>query len=125
MTELLVLGKLAECPTFLPDDVTPELLQTLEPVPALQSGKPDLPHRSPPLLLAFVNVSYWQQLVDQLNGIGRRDLVEVIQAKLAQHDKFRAKMQERDLRGLVRRLDRRFLGSGVSKLHRLLRATFR
>src|SRR3972149_6839418 len=59
MTELLVFGKLKQCRTFPLDDISPDLLRTLEAVP--NGGPPVQPElllRFSPLRLHFANVAH-------------------------------------------------------------------
>ena len=113
MTALLVCGKLRECRTFPFDDISPELLRTLNSAPP----KDDLP-------LTFLHhgtAAFWREFVAPLRGLGRLDLVEVIEATLAQTDKTCARFEERDWRGVVKRIDRRCFRSAIVKLYRLLK----
>jgi len=123
MTELLVFGKLKQCRTFPLDDISPDLLRTLEAVP--QGGPPVQPElllRFPPLRLLFADLDHnnWRELIDPLRKIGRRDLAEVIEVKLSEYEKYQAWMK---WKGVARRLDHKYLGGVLSKLNRLSRAS--
>lgn len=115
MTELLVYGKLKECITFPMDDISSDLIQMLEPLGSRRSI-------SPMLVITFGTAYYWRHLVEPLRELGRNDLVEVIEAKLADYDKF-CKRMSRQIRwkSVSREFDRRFLAGSLAKVYRFLR----
>ena len=117
MTELLVYGKLGQCPTYNHNDVSPDLLAMLK-VPSLTRSSIEL-GRTPGfayLTLGGSNACHWRELIDPLHRIGRHDLVQVIENKLAELEKYYTWMARKDV---VKRLDRRFFGGGLTKLKRL------
>lgn len=111
MTELLVCGKLKQCDTFPLNDITPDHLQTLN---ATLDGKGQA-------MLYPGNIIYWQDLLVPLRQIGRHELVEVIERKLAEYDRNRAHLEERDWKGIVKRLDRRYLNSLILKRYQAIK----
>jgi len=122
MTELYVCGKLRQCPTYLLDDISPDLLRTLKVVLPAEPGAPrDFLLQHAYLMLGAANVYNWRELLPPLREIGRHDLVAVIAAKLAEYVQYRARVEERDWRGVVKRLDRQYLGGRLVQLCRGLR----
>jgi hypothetical protein len=115
MTELLVHGKLKECSTFPMDDVSTDSIQMLQPLGSRKSI-------SPFLVLTSGTAYHWQHLVKPLKELGRNDLVEVIEAKLADYNKFYKRMS-RQIRwkSVSREFDRRFLGGSLAKTYKFLR----
>jgi len=110
MTELLICGKLREAKSFPLDDVTPEQIQTLVALPGTADGH----------CYTFLyegNACFWKNLLEPLRKTGRYDLVEAIESKLAEYDKYRAFAEERDWKGAVKRFDRRFLNGLLFKLN--------
>ncbi|MBN1875876.1 MAG: hypothetical protein JXA33_16760 [Anaerolineae bacterium] len=103
MTELVAVGKLSETEAFGAQDVSVELLETIR--------------VTQPYLDAF-----YHELIQPLADRGRRDLVEVIERKLAEHQRYLAWTDEKDWKGIVKRFDRKWLGGrlfkGYSTAHR-------
>lgn len=104
MLELRALGRLDRATAFPVQDVSAELLEEV-----LEIGY--LRH----------NVMTYRELIDPLAAQGRSDLVAVIEDKFAQLEKRRAWEEERDWKGAVKRLDRRFLGSGLHRSYKAMR----
>jgi hypothetical protein len=69
MLELLAAGRLAACPTFEFDDVTPEMTN------ALRVHTPS-------------SIGYYRELLEPLRTRGRDDLVSALSHKLRVHEKF-------------------------------------
>jgi hypothetical protein len=105
MTALLALGKLCETPAFPRDDVTAELLQTI------------------PIAFEYHNFGY-RELVPLLAQQGRKDLVAVLEEKLAEYDRHQHWMREEDWKGAVKRLDRRLLGARLYGLYASVRQRY-
>jgi hypothetical protein len=102
MMELLAVGKLASCAAFPEQDVSRKLLSTI-----------DLTQKYDP--------NYYGELVEPLKDLGRDDLVEVIECKIAEYYRRRKWVEERDWKGAVKRFDRRFLRSGLYRSWKTLR----
>jgi len=102
MTELLALGKLSGCQAFPTNDVSRELLESIQITNGLQD-------------------CIYQELVEPLSSQSRMDLVEVIDAKSAQYHRQLAWEEERDWKGAVKRLDRRFLRGGIYRSYEAAR----
>jgi len=100
MMELLVAGALAESETF-PRDVTAEAIRNLPGVP---------PYRR----LDY----YWEPLASAARRAGRADLAEAIDARLAANRLAEEWERDRGWTGLLRRLDRRWLGGRALSLRR-------
>ena len=115
MTALLAHGKLHECPAFSVDDVSSELLQALNSAP----GDSELS------LLGVHHEMFWEELCQPLRALGRDDLAAVIEAKMAEAQKARARREERDWIGRVKRADRRFTRGLGRRLVRACRSMVR
>ena len=102
MTELLVVGKLASTEAFPVHDVSRDLLASIQITNELVD-------------------SFFCDLIAPLKAMGRLDLVEVIQIKSSQFRKQLTWQQERDWKGAVKRLDRRYLGSGLYTSYKAVR----
>ncbi len=102
MTELLAAGKLAECSTFPVKDVSASLLETVT------------------FNFPFEE-AFFVELIKPLTEIGRVDLVQVIRSKAAQYRKRVVWEQERDWKGAIKRVDRRYLRSGLFRLYKAAR----
>jgi hypothetical protein len=103
MLELLAVGKLAGTQAFPTDNVSAELLGTID--------------------FQFVHEeAYFLELIDPLLSIGRPDLVRVIEIKSKEFRKRLAWEEERDWKGFVKRFDRKCLGSSMYKSYKSLRA---
>jgi hypothetical protein len=102
MLELLAVGKLAHASTFPQKDVTEEMLQGV----SLANGYEDACYR---------------ELIEPLKAQGRQDLATLIEAKSEEFHKLLAWEEERDLKGAVKRFDRRFLGSSLFRSYRSIR----
>jgi hypothetical protein len=103
MTELYVVGKLSECPTYPHDELTAEMLEVL--VPDVRRQADEILNRMSPdhegqagaaakgqirkliyISLNIANNHYWRELLDPLRHLGRHDLADVITRKLTQYD---------------------------------------
>jgi hypothetical protein len=104
MLELLAVGSLDRATAFPVQDVSPELLEEV---------------------LGVADIGYtadsYRDLIGPLTERGRSDLVAVIEDKFAQLEKRRAWEEERDWKGVVKRFDRRFLGSSLYNSYRTIR----
>jgi hypothetical protein len=89
------LGKLAQAPSFPAQDVSPELLNTIEVTTDHQNA-------------------WYLEMVDPLAVRGRSDLVDVIKRKSNEFRKRQAWEQERDWKGQVKKFDRRRLGGALA-----------
>jgi hypothetical protein len=101
MTELLAIGKLGRAHAFPVNDVSAELLASID--------------------IATLADGFYSELIPPLTELGRLDLVKVIESKLAQFRKHLAWEQEQDWKGVAKRFDRRFLGSGVYRSYKVIR----
>lgn len=122
MTELLVHGKLDQCPTYPQEDVTTEMLATVEPVssiPADDSRESIL--RDAYKSMNVANNYYWREMIEPLRRIGRDDLANVVAAKVTAYDKGMAREREEDMRGWLKKIDRTFFGSKLMRLKSLVR----
>ena len=79
-------------------------------VPSLRAMRAD-PHT------AF----FWTPLPDRLRQSGDGDLADAIEEKIREMDRIRDWSRDRGWKGLLRRLDRRYLGSALLDLRRALR----
>jgi hypothetical protein len=104
MLEFLVAGRLGHASTFLAADVSRELLEEVLDIETLSHV-----------------VSDYSELIDPLVAGGRTDLAKVIHARFVQLDKYLAWRDERDWKGAVKQIDRRFLGSTLFRLYKVLR----
>lgn len=102
MLELVAVGKLVHAPTFPHKDVTEEMLHSL----CITNG--------------YQNSCY-RELIDPLKAQGRQDLAGVLEAKSGEFQKLLAWQEERDLKGAVKRFDRRFLGSSLFRSYESIR----
>ena len=115
MTELVACGKLKDAASFMFDDVSPDLLRILK-VKDKGEGDSYLLER-----IYMGNACFWQELIVPLKRIGRHDLTDVIQDRLAEYDRDQARVEERDWRGVLKRLDRRWLRSRLTSISRRIR----
>ncbi len=99
---LLVLGQLDGAESFSERDVTPESLRRMAWTPSFEQ--------------------YWQELVDPLHGIGRGDLARIVEEKLEASRRFHAWRDETDWKGRIKRIDRRYLRGGLSRIARAVRS---
>ena len=111
MTELLVLGKLQEAKTYPFEDVSPSQIRRLR---APDKVDPIWPY----MVLSEATSNHWEALSHHLAPLGRGDLVEAIEETLADYERFRASVEERDWKGLIKRTDRRYLGGNLRRLSR-------
>jgi hypothetical protein len=100
MLELLAVGKLSRTPAFQADNVSRELLDAVLQVDLLRSV-----------------TSEYAELIPALEALGRIDLVEVIRDKFAGLRKQQAWEEERDWKGSIKRLDRRYLGATLFHIY--------
>lgn len=125
MTELLVLGKLAYAPTYPYDDLTPEMIGTLQARPEnmqMTEGRVNTLQRAYRMLNPG-NVEFWRELVEPLRNMGRDDLVITLTEKLTVYDTWRAehavKLARLELRTLAANFDRDRCGGTLKRLRRL------
>jgi len=102
MTELLAAGELAHTRAFPVDDVSVELLGTVKITTEYQEA-------------------WYRELIDPLKAKGRLDLVNVIETKSAEFHKYLAWVEERDWKGVVKRFDRKYLGSSFFEAYKTIR----
>jgi hypothetical protein len=102
MLELLAVGKLKESRAFPVNDVDADLLATID--------------------FQFVfEEAFYLELLAPLAEMGRSDLVRVIEIKSREFRKRLAWEEERDWKGAVKKLDRRYLGSAMYKSYSRMR----
>jgi len=106
MTELLVIGKLAHTQAFPTDNVSEELLGSVT------------------ITDQYKDACY-RELIRPLREKGRHDLAEVIESKSAQFHKHLAWTEGRDWKGVVKRLDRKYLNASLFKTYKALREDVR
>jgi hypothetical protein len=104
MLELLAVGKLARTPAFQADNVSPDLLEACLSIDSLRSVTPE-----------------YAELMPALEALGRMDLVAVIQDKLAGLRQQQAREEERDWKGHIKRLDRRYFGANLFRLYHTIK----
>jgi hypothetical protein len=124
MTQLLVYDKLKHCQTYPEDDVSPEMLMTLiagipSELPSDHEQQVKLAYRRLSTGIAYL----WQHLVTPLRKIDRYDLADVIEKKLEEYKRFRKRVEEKDWKGRVKRLDRKYLGGKLVKLNQLIKGS--
>ncbi|NLE43536.1 MAG: hypothetical protein GX620_02340, partial [Chloroflexi bacterium] len=103
MTELVALGKLTETEAFGVYDVSVDLLETVE------STEPNLEQ-------------YFRELIEPLEQRGRHDLAAVIERKLSEYERHLAWQEERDWKGVIKRFDRKRLGSSLFRAYSAIRS---
>ena len=111
MVELVAYDKLKQCKTFPLTDVSAEMLQALNVSFYSES-------RSPWTFLTVGNECHWRHLLSPLKRIGRIDLVEVIEAKLAEYERWQKRLNRKDA---LKRLDSRYLGERLARMKRRIR----
>jgi hypothetical protein len=102
MLELLALGSLEKSTAFPYRDVSPEMLANIRLSQPYQEG-------------------WYADLIPLLTAQGRLDLVEVIQKKRAVLQKRLAWKEERDWKGVIKRLDRKWLRGILHKTYGMIR----
>ena len=102
MTELVAVGKLAHTTAFPVSDVSAELIDTLTFHAAYEEG-------------------FFRELIPALLSRNRSDLVRAIEAKSRQFQKQLAWEEERDLKGTVKKLDRKYLNRSMYRTYKALR----
>ncbi|HUF62781.1 MAG TPA: hypothetical protein VMN36_11955, partial [Verrucomicrobiales bacterium] len=109
MMALLICGKLQDCPTYPLDDISPDHLRVLN---------VRFHHRqknSPFAVMSPKVAHFWRELLPGLRRIGRSDLIDVIEAKLAEQEEHKARIK-RTIR--AHELDRKYLGGLLSRMNR-------
>lgn len=108
---LLVIGKLDSCPSFEENDVA------ADDIARLWVATPG-PGASEYGYLGYGSNHFWGMMVEPVRALGRRDLVEAIERKLAE---FYANQNRLGWIKRLRRLDRKLLGGAVGRTRYLLR----
>jgi hypothetical protein len=101
MLELLALGKLECTAAFGLRDISWELLATVQ-------------------ITNEYEDSCLRELIVPLHEKGRHDLAYILAAKSAQFHKHLAWLEERDWKGIVKRLDRRYLGTNLFRSYKVI-----
>jgi hypothetical protein len=104
MLEFLAAGGLSRALAFPAQDVSRELLEEALSVDCLRYC-----------------VAEYTELIEPLIAQGRTDLAEVIQERFRQLDKYLAWEQEQDWKGVVKRFDRKVLGSTLYRSYKVTR----
>ena len=104
MTALLLDGSLERFTVFASPDVTAEKVRAI-----------DFGYHSE--LFDWL----WSSYTEPLKRSGRADIARAVEEKLAEARKHRAWIEERDWRGRIRRLDRRYLGGVLLRTSRRIR----
>lgn len=102
MLELLAVGKIESAESFPIRHVDESVLDTLS-------------------IHADYQTEWYEELLAPLSELGHHQIVEYIQTKIADYRRYEAWEQEKDWKGLVKRFDRRFLGSGLYRSWKVLR----
>jgi len=97
MCSLLALEKLKDASAFVENDVSSDLLMTV-----------DLERRD--------QVPFYKELVPPLNEIGRTDLTEVINYKLKEYSKFVKWKEEEGIKGSIKKFDRKYFNGCLSRI---------
>ena len=105
MLELLAIGKLDAASSFSSKQIEPEQIKALT--------------------LRADEVAYYQELIDPLASRGHEQLVKALRSVVAASLRRRAWEEERDWKGAVKRLDRRYLGSSMFKTWQAVRSRLR
>lgn len=129
MTALLALGKLAECPTFAHDDLTPAQLSTLRVRPPnIRHGSAQRFLEDMPPILNDHTVEMWRELIEPLRRIGREDLAAAVNGRVCRYDLYRFFQPRKILwlafrksRILASRIDDALLGGSLKRLLRAAR----
>ncbi|MGH9441635.1 MAG: hypothetical protein ACRD16_05130 [Thermoanaerobaculia bacterium] len=108
MTLLLSEDLLAGARQFPFSDVTPDLIDGLTLAPNLRSSLREY-------------AGFWTAMIPSLEARGRGDLSQSIQAKLADASRLELWLEERDWKGRLKRLDRRFAGGLGTRALRAVR----
>lgn len=103
MLELLALDRLDEAPTFPYQNVLPEMLHDVAITESYQDA-------------------WYEELIHPLAAQHRPDLLEVIREKRQEFQEVLAWEEERDWKGAVKKLDRRWLGSSLYRTYSAIRA---
>jgi len=106
MTELVAVGKLSETRAFGAQDVSADLLETIQGTGSYLDD-------------------YYHELIEPLVEQGRPELAEVIERKLAEHQKYLAWEEERDWKGVVKKFDRKRLGGNLLRCYSTILAGLR
>ena len=114
MTELLVLGKLKEAVTYPCEDMSALQIRRLRAPDKVDPARPYA-------LLSDATYNHWKALTRHLSPLGRGDLIEAIEEVLADYGRYRASVEERDWKGVVKRTDRQYLGGNLRKLSRRIK----
>ncbi len=108
MIALLSAGALGRTGAFGDAEATPEAIRGVE----LSYDPNEFPY-------------LWEPLGTSMEEIGRRDLALAIQSRLAEARRYFRWRDERDWKGVLRRIDRRFLGGRVTSAIRRRRGNAR
>ena len=113
----MVLGKLEQCQAFPYDDVSVEMVESLEvrPFPSTQV-KTTPGEKRPPTRISPGSAADWRNLLSPLRDAGRNDLAAAIDKKLLEFQAHQARLNGRDWRGRIKRLDRKATGGMLRKL---------
>ena len=102
MVELMAAGKLAQARAFPTKEITAESILPL------------------PVAAPYIDAQ-WLELVGPLRELGRDDLAKAIEERSARYRRHLAWEEERDWKGAVKRLDRRFLRGGIYRFYKTAR----
>lgn len=119
MVQLLIYGKLADCPTYRQNDVTPDLLQTLgtRPPKEVSTDLRLLLETHAYASLRPESAHFWHPLVEPLRALHRNDLADVIEEKV----KDVKKANKIGWRTLAKRLDDELLGGRCRRAYQIAR----
>jgi len=118
MAQLLLRDKLKDCRAFPFDDISPELLNGLRVGPVDFSAPKKEMFNVAIHRITYATVEYWEELVDEFTKIGRHDLAEVIQSKLAEREQLLKREYKESFRQKMARLDNRVLGGQLRRVFR-------
>ena len=100
MTGLVALGRLSQSQSFRHTNVTSEMIQAVPVAP--------------------IEIIYWEELQEPLMEVGRADLVQAIEGKLAETRRLARWHDEAGWKGQLRKLDRELLGGRLQELRKRL-----
>jgi hypothetical protein len=120
MVELLIVGKLDQCQAFPYDDVTVEMIESLQTRPSGSAQRKTAPGiDNPPNNLNSAVAAHWRGMLKLLREIRREDLAAAIDEKLLEVKRQQDWLDERDWKGRIKRIDRKVSGGRLMKLRNI------
>lgn len=126
MTGLLINGVLEKTPTYPYDDISVELIESINlEWPPLDANIPLAELRGIALrTLHSPSVFYWEEMVEPLRFIGRPDLAEAVEKMVRRYREYKkplSRWQSSTLRSAIGRLDNHLLGGRIRQTYRALK----